>query len=444
MRSKVTTLASLLIVLAAFIAGTRFQKHRRLLDELWGARQTIDVRAMPRPVGLTVHELHSRSTLDTALLPLLIDTVEMPDVLGVHHGGGGITVVGDTIIIADVKGALFAVRAKGDTSNTLALPALPNFEDQYDQFARKPFPLGTTGPMVNTGFGLHDVESRMEPAGIRLFVSYERYLKELNTTALVVSTILLGETDLRPRGSWQDIYRGQPLDAEWYSGAAGGGRMTTKGNYLYLSVGDYNQDNVFMASTLESQNPDNDFGKILKIDLRTKAKRLVSMGHRNTQGLTITANGTMYATEQGPRGGDRLNTIVAGGNYGWPVTTLGTHYTTYDWPHHSRQTAAPHFEQPLYAWVPSVGPSNLIEVTHFNIAWNNDLLVESLKAQSLFRLRRDSEGRVIYSEPIRLGHRLRDIGTLTDGTLVLWTDDAQLMFINVDTATLASNWRKMN
>ena len=64
-----------------------------------------------------------------------------------------------------------------------------------------------------------------------------------------------------------------------------------------------------------------------------------------------------------------------------------------------------------------------------------------LKAQSLYRLRRDGEDRVVYSEPIPLGQRLRDIATLSDGTLVLWTDDAQLLFLSVDRAKLATNHR---
>src|SRR5262249_37620105 len=210
-----------------------------------------------------------------------------------------------------------------------------------DGCAGKPLRVG--GFLVNIGFRAHDVESRRERAGIRLFVSYERYLPELKTTALAVSTILLREHDLLPLGSWQDVYQGQPLATEWYSGVASGGRMVARGDDLYLTVGDYNQDNVFMSSRLEAQNPDSDFGKILKIDLRTNGKTLVSMGHRNPQGLVITSKGTMFATEHGPRGGDALNVIVAGRNYGWPVTTLGTHYTTYDWPNRAEATAEHQF-----------------------------------------------------------------------------------------------------
>jgi glucose/arabinose dehydrogenase len=148
-----------------------------------------------------------------------------------------------------------------------------------------------------------------------------------------------------------------------------------------------------MASRLEAQNPDSDFGKILKIDLRTSTKSHVSIGHRNPQGLTITASGAMYATEHGPQGGDELNLIVPGKNYGWPIETYGAHYGKYDWPVQTRNAKA--FERPVLAWVPSIGVSNLIELENFHPAWNGDLLVESLKAQSLFRLRRDGDGRVV-------------------------------------------------
>ena len=257
----------------------------------------------------------------------------------------------------------------------------------------------------------------------------------------MVSAILLDD-QLRPRGVWSDVYEGPPLVAEWYAGLAGGGRMLLRGGDLYLTVGDYNQDTVFMHSKPEAQNPDTDFGKILKIDLRTGVKTRISIGHRNPQGFTITASGTMYSTEHGPQGGDELNLIVAGKNYGWPVTTFGAHYGGYDWPYSGPEIGG-EFEKPVFAWVPSIGVSNLIELTNFHPAWDGDLLVESLRSQSLFQLRRDGEGRVVYSEPISLGERLRDIVAMPDGTLALWTDSAKLIFIGVDRARLAVNRRPM-
>jgi hypothetical protein len=442
-----------LIGVAAFVAGTNYETHRPDISETVGRLAAaipvvsrvavagkVPAKVAPAHVDPIKPEPRSRRTLDTELLPLVIHTLAMPSLLGVEVGsGGGIAVADDRIIIVDVKGAFFSVESKGETARELALPRIPNHAEDYERFARKPEKI--RGFAVNSGFRVHDVEARKEPGGVRLFVAYERFLLELRTTALAVSTILLAESDLQPLDTWRDLYESQPLTTEWYSGVASGGRMVAHGDDLYLSVGDYNQDNVFMSSKLEAQNPDSDFGKILKIDLRTKAKAIVSTGHRNPQGLLITPAGTIYSTEHGPHGGDELNVIVAGRNYGWPVTTLGTHYTTYDWPNRKDQTAEQRFEPPLFAWLPSIGVSNLIEVANFDPAWHRDLLVASLIARTLHRVHRDGEGRVIYSEPIPLGQRLRDIAALSDGTLVLWTDEAQLIFVSVDRAKLATNRR---
>jgi hypothetical protein len=449
-------LALIVIIDLAFYAGTRHQKHREEIRAFLKGLISPSVESQAAPVAPpappappvrveasaapALPDLRSSRKLGTTLLPLVIETVVLPPEIGIHADHGGITVINGSIVVLDQDGALFKVEARGEHVDRLPLPVLPNNAHDYVQFARKPIKIDG-GFEVDTGFVTHDVESRTEAAGIRLFVSYERYLRERGTTALVVSSIVVDPSSFEPTGSWEDLYVGQPLAAEWYSGVAGGGRMLVRGDDLYLTVGDYNQDNVFMSSRLEAQRPDNDFGKILKIDLRTKIKSIVSIGHRNPQGLTATSSGTIYATEHGPRGGDELNAIVDGRNYGWPVTTLGTHYTTYDWPNHGDRAQEQGFEPPVFAWLPSIGVSNLMEVENFDPAWDGDLLVTSLKAQSVYRLRRDGSGRIVYSEPILLDHRLRDIAALPDGTVVLWTDDARLLFLNVDHAAFAANRR---
>src|ERR1041385_193528 len=124
---------------------------------------------------------HAYSNVETALLPLSVDTVAIPPALGVAPGtGGGLTVIDDTVIVVDVRGAFFAL--DHDTVRALMLPPIDNHAGDYERFARKPVQLGRF--LVNTGFVVHDVESRKEPAGIRLFVSYERYVSELRTAAL--------------------------------------------------------------------------------------------------------------------------------------------------------------------------------------------------------------------------------------------------------------------
>ena len=79
----------------------------------------------------------------------------------------------------------------------------------------------------------------------------------------------------------------------------------------------------------------------------------------------------------------------------------------------------------------------MLEVKGFDKRWDGDLLVTSLKAQTLFRLRWNHD-RVGYSEPIWIGQRLRDIAQLEDGTIALWTDDSQILFLSPDGQRLAS------
>jgi cytochrome c2 len=205
-------------------------------------------------------------------------------------------------------------------------------------------------------------------------------------------------------------------------------------------VGDFNQDAVMISSAKVSQDSASSFGKTFEIDWKSGSHRMISLGHRNPQGLMVTKQGRVFSTEHGPAGGDELNQVVHGANYGWPNVTFGTDYGSYDWPNSSVSGSHSGYALPTYAWLPSIGVSNLIEIQNFHPSWDGDLLVASLKAATLFRLRLDRD-RVVYSEPIWLGTRIRDIAQLKSGAIVLWTDDSQLLIITVDRAKLEKNKR---
>ena len=195
---------------------------------------------------------------------------------------------------------------------------------------------------------------------------------------------------------------------------------------IYLTVGVYKIGNDGPAQDFQSQ-----FGKIFEIDVVSGQSHMLSMGHRNPQGLTFSTSGNLWSTEHGPAGGDELNLIKSGVNYGWPKVTLGTDYNSYKWNDNGIVGNHDGYQQPVFAWVPSIGISNLLEVKGFDKRWDGDLLVTSLKAQTLFRLRLNHD-RVVYSEPIWIGQRLRDIAQLEDGTIALWTDDSQILFLSLD------------
>src|SRR5690606_9605795 len=122
------------------------------------------------------------------------------------------------------------------------------------------------------------------------------------------------------------------------------------------------------------------------------------------------------------------NRIAEGNNYGWPFVTYGVQYGMTRWPLSDTQNRHDGYTKPVFAWIPSIGVSNLIQVQGFLPAWDGDLLVGSLVGETLHRLRY-SDGRVIFDEPVRIGERVRDLDELEDGTIVVWTNDADIVEI---------------
>lgn len=147
-----------------------------------------------------------------------------------------------------------------------------------------------------------------------------------------------------------------------------------------------------------------------------------SLGHRNIQGLTVRpGTSEIWATEHGPRGGDELNWILPGRNYGWPVITHGVAYSGLPV---GEGTAKPGLEQPVTFWTPSPAPSGLAWYTGEAFpGWRGHLFSGNLAGQVLIRLE-VREGRVVAQERLleRAVGRIRDVRTGPDGLLYLATD----------------------
>lgn len=149
-----------------------------------------------------------------------------------------------------------------------------------------------------------------------------------------------------------------------------------------------------------------------------------SYGHRNAQGIVVVAEtGDVYSHEHGPRGGDELNRIVPGRNYGWPVATLGIDYSGARISPFTRYSGT---EAPLVDWTPSIAPAGLAFYDALLFPqWRGNLFVAALAEKSLRRLDLD-DGRVVDQEILLadLGERLRDVRVGPDGALYVLTDSA--------------------
>ncbi len=236
-------------------------------------------------------------------------------------------------------------------------------------------------------------------------------------------------------GGWRVVFESTPcltLTRHHARGNQAGGRLAEVGpGKLYVAVGDFGHDGVVNKDVV-SQDSTVSYGKILEVDVDTLDHRIVATGIRNPEGLTRDGQGRMWSTDHGPNGGDELNLIRTGKNYGWPYATYGTNYGSHVWPLSNQQGRHDGYEEPVFAWTPSIDVSDLIAVRNFSPEWNGDLLVLSLVGRRLSRIRLSGE-RVVFEEPIPTGERLRDVTQLADGRIVLWTDTANLVVLSVDT-----------
>ena len=162
---------------------------------------------------------------------------------------------------------------------------------------------------------------------------------------------------------------------------------------------------------------------------------IFSYGHRNPQGAAIRPGGNeLWVTEHGPQGGDEINKIVAGGNYGWPVVSYGCNYgdPVSDACRIGGGVHAPNYIEPVSYWVPvSIAPSGMIFYTGAGFPqWQGNLFVGALVGTALWRVELNEDQEVLrerlFFEP---NERIRDVGQGPDGWIYLLTDSGKLVQI---------------
>jgi len=149
---------------------------------------------------------------------------------------------------------------------------------------------------------------------------------------------------------------------------------------------------------------------------------IYTLGHRNVQGLALEpGTGRVWATEHGSRGGDELNILSPGSNYGWPRVTYSIEYTFGTISPHTTQ---PGMVDPIAVWTPAQAPSGLAYYTGNAFpAWRGDLFSGALKRKEVRRIDLDAQGRPVAQEKIPLGERVRDVRQGPDGLLYVLTDE---------------------
>lgn len=209
---------------------------------------------------------------------------------------------------------------------------------------------------------------------------------------------------------------------------------------LLLSVGDGGNPPVAVGgglSRLQAQRPESHIGKILRLRDDGTAPpdnpfvgqagarpEVYSLGHRHIQGLARHPDGRIFASEHGPLGGDELNLIRPGANYGWPVVGWGRDYAGAA-PVGTGQRSAPGMVDPVLVWFPSViGASGLMVYSGDRFpAWRGNIFAGGLATQDIRRTVLNPDGTVGTHESMRIGQRVRDVRQGPDGLVYVLTDE---------------------
>jgi glucose/arabinose dehydrogenase len=280
-----------------------------------------------------------------------------------------------------------------------------------------------------------------------------------SSLAMARARLSTGETSGTATASLDDlqvIWRQMPKGRGGQFGAAIA--FSPDGQYLFLTVGDRQR-------MTPAQDPDQELGKILRLTLDgkpapgnpmagktgaasvplinpprdtelAKTAPIISTytftgpnltpaetwttGHRTPYGLAFAPDGRLWEIEHGPRGGDELNLIEPGKNYGWPLVSYATNYNGTPIPHPDTR---PDLTKPVIYWTPIIGPGSLTfyKGTMFQ-QWQGSALIGGMETKTLNRVTFDGKGGAKSAERWDVGHRIRDVAVAPDGAVWMVED----------------------
>jgi hypothetical protein len=248
----------------------------------------------------------------------------------------------------------------------------------------------------------------------KIFISYlEEIKKDCWNTSIIYGDINYNNINFEKLFSSKNcIHSANNIDKE-FAGAQSGGRIIDfDENHILFSIGDYRSRHL--AQNKESVN-----GKIIKININNNDYEIISMGHRNPQGLYFDKeNNFILETEHGPQGGDEINLIEVEKidraeilNYGWPVVSAGEHYGGKTKKNKKKYEKYPLYKshskygfiEPLKSFVPSIGISEIVKIK------KNKYVVSSLKDKSIYFFEINEEHKIINLERLEVFERVRDL-----------------------------------
>lgn len=280
--------------------------------------------------------------------------------------------------------------------------------------------IASTRRMIDSRFAINDIAVLSESASsARLLISYPRLNAARSCVEIAVDELALDRNRDKARfvAQWFVSKPCVPVSAVQHT--AGRFEVIDK-NSVYLTVGDLG------FTRIGDRKKRGDLGSVFKLTARTAEK--ISQGHRNPQGIVLYNNDTLMVSEHGPRGGDELNIVKKGNDYGWPFVTYGQPYGAGDYVKPTKTGTHEGFVKPITYWVPSIAPTELVQLPNQGWGdWNSALVLGTLREQVLVFIALNQKLEVTSTQQIDVGQRVRDLDVLSDGSLIMSTDAGNLI-----------------
>ena len=282
--------------------------------------------------------------------------------------------------------------------------------------------------VIDSRFAINDIAVLSENAAVaKLLISYPRLGTSGRCVEIAVDELAYDRKLSRIKfvSNWYVTKPCVPISAVQHT--AGRFAVIDK-NSVYVSFGDLG------FSEIDDRSKRGDLGSIFKLSAKSAVK--ISQGHRNPQGMLLYNKNTLLAAEHGPRGGDEINVIKEGGDYGWPFVSYGQPYGSGDYVRPVKTGTHTGYIEPIKYWVPSIAPTELVQLP--NIGWGDfsgALVLGTLREEVLVFMKVSEKLEITQTIQVPVNERIRDLEVTESGALIATTDSGKLL-------TVINSWSK--
>ena len=281
---------------------------------------------------------------------------------------------------------------------------------------------------IDSRFAINDIAILSENAATaKLLISYPRLGSPGNCVEIAVDELAYDRKGMRIKfvSNWFVSKPCVPISAVQHT--AGRFSVIDKSS-VYVTIGDLG------FSEIDNRSKRGDLGSIFKLTGKSAVK--ISQGHRNPQGILLYNKNTLLAAEHGPRGGDEINVIIQGGDYGWPFVSYGQPYGSGDYVRPVKTGTHTGYIEPIKYWVPSIAPTELVQLP--DKGWGDftgALVLGTLREEVLVFMKVNEKLEITQTVQVQVGERIRDLEVSPNGALIATTDSGKLL-------TVINSWPK--